>query len=80
MFRANQVIASIQKTQPISSYLRAPILQFKFEALIIHMLDKEETPVINILEEGWTPAYKYSSNPSSRQQLLECEQYGPTFK
>lgn len=52
MFRANQAIASIRKTQPISSYLRAAILQFEFEALIIHLLDKEETPVINILKEG----------------------------
>lgn len=52
MFRANQATASIQKIQPVSSYLRAPILQFEFEVLIIHLLDKEETTVIKILEEG----------------------------
>lgn len=80
MFRANQAIASIQKIHPVSSYLRAAILQFEFEALIIHLLDKEETTVINILEEGWTPAHKHSSSPSPRQQLLECEQHGPPFK
>jgi len=40
----------------------------------------EEMPVSNILEEDWTPAHKHSSSTSPRQQLLECEQHGPTFK
>lgn len=48
MFRANQAIASTQKTQLISSYLRAPIFLFRLEALIIQLPDKEGVPVINI--------------------------------
>lgn len=79
MFSTHEAIASIQKIKPISSYLRAPILQLESEALIIHLLDKEET-VINILEEGWTPAHKHFNSSSPRQQLLECEQHGPTSK